>query len=184
MPLFTLVRGSMEFSEVCYSLATLLHMGLLAVYNPQISWIIHAIFLRGDRLITPLSGFYFFPNPRAVPSVCGSPHCGRAALLAHNTLESCLAHTGAWAIGPRQSGVIISCCGCVSSGVRVLPTSATNGEIRILRTSSVRSSEKFFVANLATAAATHSSRQDGGNTIAEESPTRSVLEPLIGRTRG
>jgi hypothetical protein len=54
----------------------------------------------------------------------------------------------------------------------------------ILRSSQARRSEKFFVANLATAAATHSSRQDGGNTIAEESPTRSLLEPLIGRTRG
>src|SRR5215204_5515940 len=54
----------------------------------------------------------------------------------------------------------------------------------ILRSSPKRRSEKFFVANLATAAATHSTRQDGGNTSAEESPTRSVLDPLIGRTRG
>ena len=30
---------------------------------------------------------------------------GRAALLTHNTLELCLAHTSAWAIGPQQSGV-------------------------------------------------------------------------------
>ena len=56
--------------------------------------------------------------------------------------------------------------------------------IGLLRISHLRGSEKFFVANLATAAATHSSRQDGGNTIAEELPSRSVLEPLIGRTRG
>ena len=36
------------------------------------------------------------------------------------------------------------------------------------------------MANLATAAATHSSRQDGGNTkFAEGLPTRSVLENLL-----
>ena len=44
--------------------------------------------------------------------------------------------------------------------------------------------EKFIVANLATAAAAHSSCQDGGNMIAEELPTWSVLDPPIGRTRG
>jgi hypothetical protein len=52
-----------------------------------------------------------------------------------------------------------------------------------LPTSLSRRSEKFFVANLAAAAATHSTHQDGENTIAEESPTRSVLKPLIGRAR-
>src|SRR5215210_5352705 len=53
-----------------------------------------------------------------------------------------------------------------------------------LGTSPKRLSEKFFVANLATAAATHSSRQDGRNTIAEELPTQSVLEPLSGEHDG
>jgi hypothetical protein len=39
-------------------------------------------------------------------------------------------------------------------------------------------------ANLATSAAARSSRQNARNAIVEEVPTRSVLEPLIGRTRG